>query len=76
MTVPIGNDSEEVNRTGLSERQNIILVIIKDDTSIQIEEIAASFGLSRATILREIQEIKKSVQLSYSKTETAWHFLK
>ncbi len=74
LTVPIGNDSVEVNRNGLSERQNIILGMIKDNTSIQIEEIAVSFGLSRATILREIQEIKKSVPLSYSKKEKEWHF--
>ncbi len=74
LTVPIGTDSVEVKRNGLSERQNIILGIIKDDTSIQIEEIAASFGLSRATILREIQEIKKRVPLSYSKKEKEWHF--
>ncbi len=42
MTVPIGTDSVEVNRNGLSERQNIILGMIKDDTSIQIEEIAVT----------------------------------
>jgi len=74
LTVPIGNVDVEVNGNGLSERQNMILGLIKDDTSIQVEEIAESFGLSRATILREIQEIKKSIQLSYSKKEKEWHF--
>ena len=74
LTVPIGNVGVEVNSNRLSERQNMILGVIKDDTSIQVEEIAESFGLSRATILREIQEIKKSVQLSYSKKEKEWNF--
>ncbi len=74
LTVPIGNVGVEVNSNRLSERQNMILGVIKDDTSIQVEEIAESFGLSRATILREIQEIKKSVQLSYSKKEKKWNF--
>lgn len=72
LTVPIGNTDVEVNGNGLSERQNMILGMIEDDTSIQVEEIAESFGLSRATILREIQEIKKSVQLSYNKKAKEW----
>lgn len=74
LTVPIGIVGAEVNSNGLSERQDMILGMIKDDTSIQVEEIAESFGLSRATILREIQEIKKGVPLSYSKKEKKWNF--
>jgi len=73
LTVPIGIVDAEVNSNGLSERQDMILGMIKDDTSIQVEEIAESFGLSRATILREIQEIKRRVPLSYSKKEKEWN---
>lgn len=76
LTVPIGNAGVEIDSNGLSERQDMILGMIKDDTSIQVEEIAESFGLSRATILREIQEIKKKVPLSYSKKEKEWNLEK
>lgn len=76
LTVPIGIVDAEVNSNGLSERQDMILGMIKDDTSIQVEEIAESFGLSRATILREIQEIKRRVPLSYSKKEKGWNLAK
>ena len=76
LTVPIGIVDAEVNSNGLSERQDMILGMIEDDTSIQVEEIAESFGLSRATILREIQEIKRRVPLSYSKKEKGWNLAK
>lgn len=76
LTVPIGIVDAEVNSNGLSERQDMILGMIKDDTSIQVEEIAESFGLSRATILREIQGIKRRVPLSYSKKEKGWNLAK
>lgn len=73
LTVPIANVETKIqDKKGLSERQNVILGMIRDENSIQVEDIAESFGLSRATILREIQEIKKSVVMVYDKKEKKW----
>lgn len=80
LTVPlerysgVGSKSNGMDR--LSERQNAILDMIKNNDSIQVEDIAQNYGLSRATILRELQEIKKTNNLVYDKKGKKWCFMK
>ncbi|MFI3214624.1 MAG: HTH domain-containing protein [Eubacteriales bacterium] len=56
----------------MSERQNKILDMIEANISVQIEEIAERLNISRATVLREIQEIKKHVGIVYMKKTKQW----
>lgn len=80
LTVPLERYHVEDNKYNgmnrMSERQNAILCMIEDNNSIQVEDIAQNYGVSRATILREIQEIKKTIGLVYSKKEKRWCFIK
>lgn len=80
LTVPLERYHVEENKYNgmnrMSERQNAILCMIEDNNSIQVEDIAQNYGVSRATILREIQEIKKTIGLVYSKKEKRWCFIK
>lgn len=62
--IPLTNSSSKYS---LNERQRYILDRIKDNPSLQIEDLVDEFDSSRRTILREIQEIKKQVNLSYDK---------
>ena len=72
LTVPIGTVLDSGKNSKLTERQNTILGMIRDDNTIQINDLADSFGVSRTTILRDVQEIKKYVKLSYDKKEKKW----
>lgn len=80
LTVPLERYHVEENKYNgmnrMSERQNAILGMIEDNNSIQVEDIAQNYGVSRATILREIQEIKKTIGLVYSKKQKRWCFIK
>ena len=46
--------------------------MICQDQKISIDEIAAKLKVTRRTILRDIQEIKKKVFLMYNKKEAVW----
>lgn len=46
------------------------------DTSIQVEDIADSLNISRSTVLREVQEIKKQVGIVYIKKTKQWQLPK
>ena len=71
--VPLKVDEKgEVNRYGLPERQQKILSEILANPRIQVEELMEKFDLSRSTILREIQEIKKRSGLVYDKKSQTW----
>lgn len=69
LTVPIGRAESVRTRFHLTERQNTILGMLQDDDTLQVNDIAESFGVSRTTILRDVQEIKRKVSLSYDKKE-------
>lgn len=73
LTVPL--EIPASRESSLSERQNAILAMIKEDATIQAEDIAESFGVSRATVLREVQEIKKQIALSYDKKTKQWKIM-
>lgn len=73
LTVPLEKgEANRDNSDGLTERQNLILGMICDDNTIQAEDIAEALALSRVTILREVQEIKKHVALSYDRKKMRW----
>lgn len=70
LTVPL--EISAISESGLSERQNTILEMIKEDVTIQVEDIIKNLGVSRSTVLREVQEIKKKKALSYDKKTKQW----
>lgn len=71
--VPLRVDEQgEVNRYRLPERQKGILSEIRSNPRIQVEELMELFHLSRATILREVQEIRKKTGLTYDKKRQIW----
>ena len=72
--VPLKTSAAETkNRYNLTERQNQILKQIKDNPDTQIEDIMVIFNLSRSTVQREIQEIKKQVSIGYDKKTKQWN---
>ncbi|MEF9922254.1 MAG: HTH domain-containing protein, partial [Anaerovoracaceae bacterium] len=68
LTVPLQNRKNG----NLTERQNRIMSMIFDDQSKQVEDIADSLNISRSTVLREVQEIKKQVDIVYIKKTKEW----
>ena len=71
--VPLKTDEQgNVNRYKLTERQQLILDMIKRDPKIQTEDIEKVLETSRSTVQREIQEIKKRISLNYNKKTASW----
>lgn len=72
LTVPTQNTIVDNKKKELTERQKKILSMIQDDISIQVEDIAGCCSISRSTVLREVQEIKKHIEISYIKKTKQW----
>ena len=71
--VPLKTDENgNVNKYKLTERQQAILDLIRNNSKIQTEGIEKELGISRSTAQREIQEIKKKVTLNYNKKTSSW----
>ena len=71
--VPLKTDGQgNANQYKLTERQQLIFNLIKSDSLIQYDDIERQLNLSTSTVRREIQEIKKSVCLSYDKKTARW----
>lgn len=71
--VPLKTDENgKVNKYKLTDRQQSILELIRNNPAIQTEEIEKELHISRSTAQREIQEIKKKVSLVYNKKTSLW----
>lgn len=71
--VPLkSNKQGNVNRHKFTDRQQEILSAISADPKVQVEDLIERFQVSRSTILREIQELKKSVPLKFNKKTQRW----
>ncbi len=71
--VPLKTDGNgKVNKYKLTDRQQSILELIRNNPAIQTEEIEKELHISRSTAQREIQEIKKKVSLVYNKKTSLW----
>ena len=66
------DEQGNVNRYKLTERQQKILDEIQTNPAIQVEELLEKLSVSRSTVMREIQEIKKSIPLNYDKKVQRW----
>lgn len=66
------NEQGENSKYKLTNRQTAILKMIREDQTLQYADIAESLEVSTATIKRDIQEIKKQVQLQYDKKTSLW----
>ena len=64
--------SEQKEKTELSERERAINDAIMKDRHISVDDMAALFNVSRRTILRDIQSLKKKRRLSFSKSGSRW----
>ena len=71
--VPLTTDmSGSINRYSLTDRQQKILDAIRNDRETEYDDIAGMLEASVTTVKREIQEIKKQVDLQYDKKKSAW----
>ncbi|MGN0132173.1 MAG: RNA-binding domain-containing protein [Lachnospiraceae bacterium] len=58
--------------TELTEREQLVYDMIFENQKISVDDIAAKLDVTRRTILRDVQEIKKKVFLVYDKKEGLW----
>ena len=58
--------------TELTESEQLVYDMICENQKISVDDIAAKLDETRRTILRDVQEIKKKVSLSYDKKESVW----
>ena len=65
---------EEKNLTELTGREQQIYTMIIKNPTINIDEIADELDVTRRTILRNVQEMKKKVHLAYDKKNTVWKY--
>lgn len=73
ITIPlIVQSQDEFNKYHLTERQVLVLNMIRENPAVQIEDIMKNLYASRRTVLREVQEIKKQVTVSYDKKTKQW----
>lgn len=71
--VPLKPDGRgNLNQYDVSERQQAILGMIRENPLVQYGDIENKLNLSTSTVRREIQEIKKRVNLSYTKKLGKW----
>lgn len=63
--------SEVKLETKLTEREQLIYDMICANQQMSVDDIAAKLDVTRRTILRDVQEIKKKVFLSYDKKRGA-----
>ena len=71
--VPLKTDEQgTVNRYKLTDRQQKILDEIQANPAMQVEELIEKLSVSRSTVMRGIQEIKKSIPLYYDKKIQRW----
>lgn len=58
--------------TELTEREQLIYDMISENQKISVDDIAAKLDVTRRTVLRDVQEIKKKVFLMYDKKGALW----
>ncbi len=56
----------------LTEREWLIYNMISENQRISVDDIAAKPDVTKRTVLRDVQEIKKKVFLMYDKREALW----
>lgn len=56
----------------LTEREQLVYDMICENQKIGVDDIAAQLDVTRRTILRDVQELKKKVFLAYNKNEACW----
>ena len=64
--------SEQKSKTELTERQKEIKSMLSRNDKITLDEIAASLGKNRRTILRDVQEMKGKMKLVFNKKTGQW----
>lgn len=74
ISIPLNIEAsnELASKVGLSEREEAIYNIIIENPSISVDEIAEKFEVTRRTILRDVQELKKKEKISYNKKDSTW----
>jgi len=76
IAIPLNEDAvkEEKKLTELTEREQQIYNMIIKNPKINIGEIADELDVTRRTILRNVQEMKKKVHLAYDKKNAVWKY--
>lgn len=72
--IPLAKEavSEQIDKTELTERENIIQKLISSNQSVTADEIAAELNVNRRTVLRDVQELRKKIGLHYDKKTGQW----
>lgn len=78
IAIPLTNEAvKQVEmETELAEREQLIYDMICENQKISIDEIVAKLDVTRRTVLRDVQEIKKKMFLMYDKKELLWKLKK
>lgn len=64
--------SEVKLESEMTEREQLVYDMICKNPKISIDDIAANLDVTRRTVLRDVQEIKKKIFLVYDKKEAVW----
>lgn len=74
LTVPleIEGENQSYAEANFTERQMKILEIIKKNKSVTMDDVAAELEISKKTVSREMQEIRKICPVSYDKKHKKW----
>ncbi len=74
ITIPLTKEAvrQVEMKTELTEREQFIYDMISENQKISVDDIAAKLDVTRRTVLRDVQEIKKKVFLMYDKKEALW----
>jgi ATP-dependent DNA helicase RecG len=64
--------SEVELQTRLTEREQLIYDMIRANQQISVDDIAVRLDVTRRTVLRDVQEMKKKVSLAYDKKTAEW----
>lgn len=70
LTKEAANLQKEKNT--LTEREKFIRQKISENKKISVEEIAAFLGVNKRTVFRNIQEMKKKINIKYDKKNGEW----
>lgn len=74
ITIPLTKDAvrQVKGKNDLTEREQLIYDMISENQKISVDDIAAGLDVTRRTVLRDVQEIKKKTLLMYDKKEALW----
>lgn len=74
IAIPLSREAvqDRTLATELTQREQVVYDMICENPKISVDDIAAKLDITRRTVLRDVQEIKKKVFLAYDKKKALW----